>query len=61
MQAALDYLESYVSKLPHKPVIMFNEMLNSDMEIVQHQPWVRDSYYLTDVSHTFWESSRYGK
>lgn len=61
MQAALAFLESYLSKLPHKPIIMFNEMLNSDMGIIQQQSWVRSDYYLTDVSHTFWESSRYGK
>lgn len=61
MKAALIYLEDYTSRLPHKPIIMFNEMLPSDMEIIQGQPWVQKSYYLTDRSHEFWESSRYGK
>lgn len=61
MKAALDFLEGYVSHLPHKPIVMFNEMLSSDLEIIQLQPWVQESYYLTDISHAFWESSRYGR
>lgn len=61
MTSSLRFLEDYVSKLPCKPVIMLNEMLSSDMEIIKLQPWIQDNYYLTDESHTFWESSRYGK
>lgn len=61
MTRALTYLEDYVSKLPGSPLIMLNEMLGSDLQIIQRQPWIRKGFYVTDESHTFWESSRYGK
>jgi len=40
---------------------MLNEMLMSDLELIQAQSWVRDQYYLTDISDEFWESGYYGK
>lgn len=61
MTRALTFLEDYVSKLPSSPLIMLNEMLVSDMQIIQRQQWIRNGFYVTDESHTFWESSRYGK
>lgn len=61
MTRALTYLKDYVSKLPGSPLIMLNEMLVSDLQIIQRQQWIQKGYYVTDESHTFWESSRYGK
>lgn len=61
MIRALQFLEEYVTQTPQKPVMMFNEMVPSDLEIIQSQPWIQQAYHLTDISHQFWESSRYGK
>ena len=40
---------------------MLNEMLVSDLELIQAQSWVRNEYNLTDVSDEFWESGYYGE
>lgn len=61
MEAALKFLEDYLSQLPQRPIIMLNEVLSSGLDIIQLQPWIREGYYLTDISHEFWESSRYGE
>lgn len=61
MEAALKFLEDYLSQLPQRPIIMLNEVLSSGLDIIRLQPWIREGYYLTDISHEFWESSRYGE
>ena len=60
MQGALAFLEQYLHQLQHPAFILFNEMLESDLVLIQAQPWVRTRYNLTDISSEFWEHS-YGR
>jgi len=60
MAVALSFLERYVAGLSRPCVVMLNEMLVSDLELIQKQDWVRARYNLTDVSNEFWESGYYG-
>ena len=74
MAAALEHLHAHVSdeaggsdsksdspiKTTDK-VIMLNEMTESDLRIIQGQDWIREGFYITDLSSEFWESSVYGK
>lgn len=60
MIAALSYLKDCVSNLSNPCVVMFNEMLVSDLELIQAQSWIRAKYNVTDISHEFWESGYYG-
>ena len=61
MEKALAFLEQYIGQISRPSVIMLNEMLVSDLEVIQAQGWVRDGYSLTDVSDEFWESGYYGE
>jgi tyrosyl-DNA phosphodiesterase 2 len=65
MSSALSHLESLLfpspSAPPHQPVIIFlQEMLVSDLRLIQSTPWIRDHFHLTDIDSTFWESGYYG-
>lgn len=60
MIAALRYLQRLIDESGGFPVVMLNEMLESDLELIQNEDWVRRSYYLTDVSRQYWESGFYG-
>lgn len=60
MQVALDHLNSLVKASDISAVIFLNEMLVSDLELIQAQNWIREAYYITDVDDTFWESGHYG-
>jgi len=61
MEKALSFLQQYSSKITEPSVIMLNEMLVSDLQLIQAQSWVRDHYRITDVSAEWWESGYYGK
>lgn len=41
-------------------VIMLQEMLTSDLAAIQATPWIREHFYITDVSNEFWASAYYG-
>lgn len=68
MFSALKYLEGLYRDLQekstssHNPplVIFFQEMLNSDLEQIQETDWIRQNFYVTDLSDDFWESGYYG-
>lgn len=60
MKKALSFLQQYASQVPRPSIIMLNEMLVSDLQLIQAQTWVRDQYHLTDISDEFWESGYYG-
>ncbi|KAL1884514.1 hypothetical protein Plec18167_002104 [Paecilomyces lecythidis] len=68
MFSALKYLEVLYRDLQekstssHNPplVIFFQEMLNSDLEQIQETDWIRQNFYVTDLSDEFWESGYYG-
>ncbi|RMD39943.1 hypothetical protein DV735_g5179, partial [Chaetothyriales sp. CBS 134920] len=49
MQVALDHV-----------IIFFNEMLVSDLRLIQAQPWIQQGYNITDIDSRFWESGHYG-
>jgi len=55
MQAALDFLQQYISEIAHPAIVMLNENLASDLEIIKSQSWVQDGYCVTDSSPEFWE------
>jgi len=61
MEKALSFLEQYISQISSPSIIMLNEMLVSDLRLIQGQSWVREKYHLTDVSEDFWESGYYGE
>ncbi|KAG9773378.1 hypothetical protein KCU88_g5799, partial [Aureobasidium melanogenum] len=59
-RAALKELESQVKSGSSPSVVMLQEMLESDLALIQTQQWVRDNYYLTDIDSKYWESGHYG-
>ncbi|KAK4935056.1 hypothetical protein LTR10_023820 [Elasticomyces elasticus] len=60
MTAALKHLESHVNSNPHPTIVMLQEMLETDLALIQEQPWVRQRYSLTDINTKYWESGHYG-
>ena len=60
MLAALNHLQSLITSNPHPTIIMLQEMLESDLLLIQSQPWIRQQYNLTDISNNHWESGHYG-
>jgi tyrosyl-DNA phosphodiesterase 2 len=60
MRAALVHLQTITAASPHPSVIFLNEMLESDLTLIQETPWVREGHYLTDLDATYWESGHYG-
>jgi tyrosyl-DNA phosphodiesterase 2 len=62
MAAALQYLEKLVSSIDSSvPIVFFfQEMLPSDLELIQAAPWVRERFTITDLSNKYWESMWYG-
>lgn len=60
MCAALKHLESQIASNSSPTIIMLQEMLESDLALIQAQPWVRDNYLMTDIDTKYWESGHYG-
>ena len=60
MQVALDHLHLLISDSLTPSIIFLNEMLVSDLQLVQTQSWIRDGYIVTDVDDKYWESGHYG-
>ncbi|KAK5326359.1 hypothetical protein LTR93_003221 [Exophiala xenobiotica] len=60
MLAALNHLHSLITSNLHPTIIMLQEMLESDLLLIQSQPWLRKQYNLTDISADHWESGHYG-
>ena len=65
LSAALEHLQTLLfpppSSVPAKPtVLLLQEMLVSDLQLLQSTPWIRNHYHLTDVDDTYWESGYYG-
>lgn len=55
MLEGLQYLKDYVARISHPTIIMLVENLESDLDILTQQEWVRDGYQLTDTSSESWE------
>lgn len=61
MRTASKYLSQlFRTKYTGPLVILFQEMLESDLEILQSSSWVQERFYMTDVSNESWESGYYG-
>lgn len=62
MSAALIHLSSLVSSVPaEQPVVIFlQEMGLSDLAQIQAAPWIRERFYITDISSDNWGSDFYG-
>ena len=65
LSSALSHLSSILlppssSPPPNPAIIFFQEMLVSDLQLIQSMPWIRDKFYLTDIDSTYWESGYYG-
>lgn len=60
MQAALDYLKGVASSNRRPLAIFLQEMLVSDLKVIQAQKWVQQHFNLTDLDHDHWESGWYG-
>ncbi|KAL4924810.1 endonuclease/exonuclease/phosphatase family protein [Aspergillus undulatus] len=61
MTAALKYLSDLQSEHDAKnrapTVILFQEMVASDLQLIQQAPWIREKFYITDISTSQWHSS----
>ncbi|KAL4916421.1 Endonuclease/exonuclease/phosphatase [Aspergillus aurantiobrunneus] len=61
MTTALQYLRDLQSEHDQKngppTVIFFQEMVASDLHLIQQAPWVREKFYVTDLSGSRWRGS----
>jgi tyrosyl-DNA phosphodiesterase 2 len=60
MLPALKHIKSHVDATSLPTIIMLQEMLDTDLVLVQAQDWVRANYEMTDIDNRFWESGHYG-
>ena len=62
MFAALNYLSTLVSTVPvSQPIVIFlQEMGISDLTQIQAAPWIRERFYITDMSSAFFGNEFYG-
>ena len=62
MLIALNHLHGLIIKRGSTapPIVFLNEMLESDLSLIQSQAWIRESYHITDLDKEFWESGYYG-
>jgi tyrosyl-DNA phosphodiesterase 2 len=60
MTVALNHLHELTIRNSHPSIIFLNEMLESDLLLIQTQPWIRSSYHVTDLDKEHWESGHYG-
>ncbi|KAK4455551.1 5'-tyrosyl-DNA phosphodiesterase [Podospora aff. communis PSN243] len=59
MKTALHYLVTSSLRGGRTTIIMFNEMVVSDLQLIQQEPWVQEGYFVTDLTGENW-TSRYG-
>ncbi|KAK8044811.1 endonuclease exonuclease phosphatase family [Apiospora rasikravindrae] len=62
MSAALSHLEGLTSQLPPTTAAIINlqETTPSDLITLSQQPWIRRSFYMTDLDSAAWASGMYG-
>jgi tyrosyl-DNA phosphodiesterase 2 len=65
MTAALHHLHTILTShnnttTTSATVILFQEMTPSTLDVIQSTPWIRDNFYLTDLSPARWRTSSYG-
>lgn len=54
MKAALEYLKASDLREGKPTIIMLNEMLATDLYLIQNEDWVQQHYYLTDLTGESW-------
>ncbi|KAK4202634.1 Endonuclease/exonuclease/phosphatase [Triangularia verruculosa] len=55
MKAALKHVQSLVASQGDTPcIIMFNEMVASDLELIGDDPWIRQNYNVSDLTGEHW-------
>lgn len=59
MQAALNHVHSLVKDQSIPSFIMFEEMEECDLDLIQEEEWVRKDYNVTDISNQFWQRPGY--
>jgi tyrosyl-DNA phosphodiesterase 2 len=65
MTAALHHLHTILTShdsttTTSATVILFQEMTPSTLDVIQSTPWIRDNFYITDLSPARWRMSSYG-
>ncbi|KAK4667347.1 hypothetical protein QC763_0056400 [Podospora pseudopauciseta] len=56
MRAALNHVRSLVASQDGTPcIIMFNEMVASDLDVIADDEWVRENYNVTDLTGENWD------
>jgi tyrosyl-DNA phosphodiesterase 2 len=63
MSAALAYLGSYISSSvdsSHAVIILFQEMVASDLKLIQTAEWIRERFYTTDRDTNNFKGGYYG-
>ncbi|KAJ0414572.1 Endonuclease/exonuclease/phosphatase [Aspergillus carlsbadensis] len=68
MTAALQHLQHILTSSPNNSntttttasVIFLQEMVASDLDLIQETPWIRDRFYISDLSPASWRRSSYG-
>lgn len=61
---AVSHLQSLVEKDPEKSstanVIYLQECVESDLQLLASHSWIRDTFALTDLDISYWQSGHYG-
>ena len=62
MRAGLRHLENLTAKQPSSTaiIIYLNECVESDLQLIAADPWVQQTFAITDLDNTCWQSGRYG-
>lgn len=63
MRAAIRHLqESHISKLDANTasIVYLQECVESDLQLLAADPWIRSTFALTDVDNSNWQSGLYG-
>lgn len=60
MLVALNHLHTLTLRTPHPSIIFLTETIDTDLTLIQSQPWIRDAYHVTDLDTQYWESGHYG-
>lgn len=63
MSAALSHLEAYLSSsilARNAVVILLQEMVASDLHLIQSTPWIQQRFHITDQSRHNWANGQYG-
>ncbi|KAK4508143.1 hypothetical protein PRZ48_001881 [Zasmidium cellare] len=64
MSKGISHLKSFIDKDTEKTstanVIYLQECVETDLELLASHPWIRETFVLTDVDISYWQSGHYG-